>query len=134
MLSSSVQIDGYANEKLNTSLTKVSIWADTGIEAVDVVDSVFRIGLDVGEGRGINVDVGFGITAGEALVSRVGGLVAASFNGAAIADGADVGATKLDDSDGPLHAEIMAITVKIMGMTLVFRSTLCSLYLALCAF
>ena len=90
--------------------------------------------MAVGEGRGIYVGVGLGIAAGVAVASRVGGLVAGSFNGTAIGDGADVGATKVDVSDGPLHAEMMAITVKIMGMTLVFRSTLCSLDLALCAF
>ena len=88
----------------------------------------------VGEGRSIYIGVGLGIAAGMAVASRVGGLVAGSFNGAAIGDGADVGATKADVSAGPLHAEMMAITVKIIGMTLVLRSTLCSLRAALDAF
>tara|TARA_B100001750_G_scaffold246688_2_gene269824 strand:- start:1698 stop:2060 length:363 start_codon:yes stop_codon:yes gene_type:complete len=120
---------------LNTSLTKVSIWADTGIETVDVVDSVLRVGVDVGEDRGTYVGVGLGIAAAlaVAVASRIGGLVTGP-NGAAIGVGADVGATKVDVSDGLLHAEMMAITVKIIGMTLVFRSTLCSLRVAPDAF
>ena len=90
--------------------------------------------MAVDEGRGIYVGVGLGIAAGVAVASRVGGLVAGSFNGTAIGDGADVGGTKVDVSDGPLHAEMMAITVKIIGMTLELRSTLCSLRAALDAF
>ena len=89
--------------------------------------------MAVGEGRGMYVGVGLGIAAGVGVVmaSRVGGLVAGSFNGTAIGDGADVGTTKVDVLDGPLHAEMMAITVKIIGMTLGLRSTLCSLRAAL---
>ena len=90
--------------------------------------------MAVGEGRGIYVGVGFGIATGVAVASMVGELVAGSFNSTAIGDGADVGATKVDVSDGPLHAEMMATTVKIIAMTLVFRSTLCSLRAALDAF
>ena len=94
--------------------------------------------MAVDEGRGIYVGVGLGIAAGVGMclgvASRVGGLLAGSFNGTAIGDGADVGATKADVSAGPLHAEMMAITVKIIGMTLVLRSTLCSLRAALDAF
>ena len=92
--------------------------------------------MAVGESRGIYVGVGLGIAAGVAVAvaSRVGGLVAGSFNGTAIGDGADVGATKVVVSGGPLHAEMMAITAKIIGMTLVLRSTLCSLRAALDAF
>ena len=90
------------------------------------------------EGRGIYVGVGLGIAVAVAVAvavaSRVGVLVAGSFNGTAIGDGADVGGTKVDVSDGPLHAEMMAITVKIIGMTLELRSTLCSLRAALDAF
>ena len=122
MLSSNVQFAGYANEKLNTSLTKLSIWTDKCIDPV-VVDSVFTIGLDVGEGRGTNVGVGIGIAKGVAVVSRFGGSAMGVFNGATIAKGADVGVTMMDGSDESLQADMMAITIKIIGMTLVFRST-----------
>ena len=86
----------------------------------------------MGEDRGTYVGVGLGIAAAlaVAVASRIGGLVTGP-NGAAIGVGADVGATKVDVSDGLLHAEMMAITVKIIGMTLVFRFTLCSLRVAL---
>ncbi|MEC9140886.1 MAG: hypothetical protein VX724_03905 [Chloroflexota bacterium] len=92
--------------------------------------------MAVGEGRGIYVGVGLGVAAAVAVAvaSRVGGLVAGSFNGTAIGDGEGVRATKVDVSDGPLHAEMMAITVKIIRMTLGLRSTLCSLRAALDAF
>ena len=92
-------------------------------DPVDGVDSVFRIGLDVGEGRGTNVGVGIGIAKGVAVASRFGGSAMGVFNGATIAKGADVGVTMMDGSDESLQADMMAITIKIIGMTLVFRST-----------
>ena len=134
MLSSTIQTAGYANEKLNTSLTKVSIWTDKGIDPVDIVDSVSRIALDVGEGLGTNVGVGMVIAKGVAVAFGVGGLAVGLLNGVGIAVGANVGETMVDVSDGSLQAEMRASTIKMIGMTFVFRSTCCSLHVSLDAF
>ena len=101
----------------------MSIWTDKGIDPVDVVGSVFGTGLNVGEGRGTNVGVAIGVATGVTVASRIGGLAVVSFNGVAIAGGTNVGATMVDSLDGSLQAEIMAITIKIIGMTLIFRFT-----------
>jgi len=107
----------------------VSIGTDTGVETIDVVDSVVRIG--VGEGRATNVGVGFGIATGVVVAPGVGELITDPSKGVAIGDGVNAVATIAFSSAGLAQAAMIAITENHIIITLGFRLTSCSLRVAL---